>query len=310
MTKRKIFLLSLIAVLAVTYVFQLIFFSRGKIQEISVKDEIASVKIEKGDTILNLTKNEDNYFIDEKLPAKAEAAGYIFENISSIKIIDTITKNPSENDFERYGLVSPVKVTAVASDNKTLRSITVGKTSSTGNQTYVQLDGKKEIYLVSGNFNSTFSASKDNLLDYILYKVNADEVYKIQVTYSTFGTFTAEKAGESANFKWSITQTDNDVETEKFNSDKFADWVSSVTELKAEKWMTDFNPSDSSLDNSRYFSIIISAAGKDIHVDLYQIKADAGSEKLCICSENEFLCTIAAEDVHRLVPELETFIDE
>lgn len=310
MTKRKIFLLSLIAVLAVTYVFQLVFSAKGKIQELTVKEEIASVKIAKNDLTVSLNKNEDGYFIDEKLPAKQEAVKYIYDSISSVKVIDVISKNPSESDFERYGLLTPVTVTASSKDNKTLRSITVGKTSTTGNQTYIQIDGKKEICLVSGNLNSAFSASKDELLDYILYKVNADEIYKIQVKYSTFGTFTAEKAGESADFKWNITQTDNDIDKDKFNSDKFAQWVSSITELRAEKWMTDFNVQDSSLDSSRYFSIIISAAGKDIHVDLYQIKADLGSEKLCICSENEFLCTIAAEDVHRIIPELSTFIDE
>ena len=45
MTKRKIFLLSLIAVLAVTYIFQLIFASRGKITEVKVKGEIAKIEI-------------------------------------------------------------------------------------------------------------------------------------------------------------------------------------------------------------------------------------------------------------------------
>ncbi|MBP5403243.1 MAG: DUF4340 domain-containing protein [Treponema sp.] len=308
MTRRKIFLLTLIAALTLVYIFQILFSPKGEFQELSIKQSFDSVKIENSGNSITIKKTDSDYLINSEFPGKSEAAEYIFNSITSIKIIDTISKNPKDQDFERYGLVNPVRVTALEGSKK-IRTLKIGKTSSTGNQTYIQLDDKKEIYLVSGNLNSSFNVTEDSLLDYVLYKINADEIYKIQVNYSTFGTFTAEKAGESADFKWNITQTDNDIDLEKFDSLKFQEWVNEITELKADKWISDFDPEDSTLDNSRYFSIIISAAGKDIKVELFTLKADAGSEKLCICSENEYLCTISAEAVHKLIPELSSFTE-
>lgn len=309
MTKRKIFLLSLIGVLAVTYIFQLIFASRGKITEIKVKGEIAKIEITNKEEKLDLTKNEDSWLISENLPAKAELVQTLSSTLSSIKVIDSIKKNPSPADFEKYGLTSGITVEGYSADSKKLVKLLIGKTSTTGNQTYIQLNDSKEILLVSLNLNDYFSITEKQLLDMTLYTINANDIYKIAVTYSPSGAFTAEKAGEMADFKWNVTGADLDVDLTKFNSDKFQQWINSITELSASKWLTDFNVSDTELDDSRYYSITIYAAEKEIKVDLYQVKADFGSEKLCICSENEYLCEITADDVHRIVTELSNFID-
>ncbi|MBQ0162701.1 MAG: DUF4340 domain-containing protein [Treponema sp.] len=309
MTKRKIFLLSLIAVLAVTYFFQLVFASRGKITEVKVKGEITKIEIINSKGKLNLSKNEDNWLINDNLPAKTELTKTLCSTLSSVKVIDSVNKKPTEADFEKYGLTSAITVEGYSADSKKIVKLTIGKTSTTGNQTYIQLNDSKEILLVSSNLNEYFSVSEKELLDMTLYTTTASDIYKIAVTYSPSGTFTAEKAGEMADFKWNVTAADNNADTSSFNSAKFQNWVNSITELTASKWLTDFNVSDSQLDDSRYYSITIYAAEKEIKVDLYQLKADLGSEKLCICSENEYLCEITAEDVHRLVTELSNFLD-
>lgn len=309
MTKRKIFLLSLIAILTVTYIFQLVFSSRGKISEISIKGEITKIIIQKTDETITLSKNDDTWFVSDNLPAKKELTENLITTLSSIKVIDSINKKPAQEDFEKYGLTSGITVEAFSSDTKKLQKLTIGKTATTGNQTYIQLNDSKEVLLVSQNLNQFFSVSEKELLDMTLYSINVNDIYKIAVTYSPSGAFTAEKAGEMADFKWNITGADLNVDLTKFNSEKFQQWINSITELTASKWLADFNLSDSELDDSRYYSMTIYAADKEIKVDLYQMKADLGSEKLCICSENEYLCEITADDVHRIVTELSNFID-
>ena len=207
MTKRKIFLLSLIGVLAVTYIFQLIFASRGKITEIKVKGEIAKIEITNKEEKLDLTKNEDSWLISENLPAKAELIQTLSSTLSSIKVIDSIKKNPSPADFEKYGLTSGITVEGYSADSKKLVKLLIGKTSTTGNQTYIQLNDSKEILLVSLNLNDYFSITEKQLLDMTLYTTNANDIYKIAVTYSPSGAFTAEKAGEMADFKWNVIYT-------------------------------------------------------------------------------------------------------
>lgn len=309
MTKRKIFLLSLISVLAVTYIFQLVFASRAKISEISFKGELTKIEITAADTKNTLSKQEESFFINDNLPAKTELSQSLFTTLQSIKVIDSVNKKPSQSDFEKYGLASGMTVEGFSAENKKLIKLTIGKTSTTGNQTYIQLNDSKEVLLVSQDLNQIFSTSEKELLDMTLYSINENDIYKIAVTYSPSGSFTAEKAGEMADFKWNITGADNNVDLTKFNSDKFKNWISTITELSASKWLNNFNIADTELDESHYYSMTIFAAEKEIKIDLYQMKADLGSEKLCICSENEYLCEITADDVSRIVTELKNFLD-
>ena len=203
MSKRKIFLISSILILAVTYIFQLTFSAAGKIKEIKIKEIPDSILIENKKEKIELTKLDGNWFTNDKLPVKKDT-------VSNIKVIDTVSKSNSEIEFSKYGLSEPV-IVSLFFNKKPIQKILVGKTSSTGNQTYIKIDGKKEIYLATGNLNSIFGVTQNELLDMTLYSVKENEVFKVQLLEGAenHNIFTAEKSGEIASFNWKITKADD-----------------------------------------------------------------------------------------------------
>ncbi|MGN0739401.1 MAG: DUF4340 domain-containing protein [Treponema sp.] len=310
MSKRKIFLISAILILAVTYIFQLAFSAAGKIKEIKIKEIPDSILIENKKEKIELSKLDGSWFTEDKLPVKTDAVNYIIDTVSNIKIIDTVSKSNSESELAKYGLTEPVTVSSFF-NKKQIQKILLGKTSTTGNQTYIKIDGKKEIYLAAGNLNSIFGVTQNELLDMTLYSVKENEVFKVQLLEGADNRniFTAEKSGEIANFNWKITKTDDaDYDLSKFNPEKFQSWINSLLELKAQDWIEDWQDFSSLEKNNSSTTLIINAADKEIKINIFD-NDEEESKAVCICSENNFPCRISDEDLAKFKVTLDDFID-
>ncbi len=72
------------------------------------------------------------------------------------------SRSASEAALERYGLDKPIKVCLKAKD-KNLLSLSIGKNGSSGSQSYVQVNGKGEIYLARRNLRSDWDVKIDSL---------------------------------------------------------------------------------------------------------------------------------------------------
>lgn len=310
MSKRKIFLISSILILAVTYIFQLTFSAAGKIKEIKIKEIPDSILIENKKEKIELTKLDGNWFTNDKLPVKKDAANYIIDTVSNIKVIDTVSKSNSEIEFSKYGLSEPV-IVSLFFNKKPIQKILVGKTSSTENQTYIKIDGKKEIYLATGNLNSIFGVTQNELLDMTLYSVKENEVFKVQLLEGAenHNIFTAEKSGEIASFNWKITKADDaSYDLTKFNPEKFQNWINSLLELKAQDWLEDWQDFASLEKDNSSTTLIINAADKEIKITLFD-NGETDSKAVCICSENNFPCRISDDDLAKFNVTLNDFID-
>ncbi|MCR5614100.1 DUF4340 domain-containing protein [Treponema sp.] len=297
MQKRKSILLAVIAALSVVYIFQIIFSAKGKVKELKTKIPADKILISNTSGDIELIKRYGAWYTQNGITVKADAAKYIDDTLSTIKILDTVSLSKSEDEQKKYGLTNPITITTFA-QNKKLRTLYIGKTSTTGNQTYIQFDDKKEIYLASGNMNSLFSITQNDLFDMTLYSVKESEIYKIQFSDNQGKNFTAEKTGAHTDIEWEVTQSsDGDIQ-ERFNSAEFIEWIKSIVELKAESWIEDLDAADAILKTEPAFTLTIGAAGCDIRIALYADTEDDFT--ICLCSENNFPCRIKKEDADRL----------
>lgn len=305
MTRKKIVLLSCVFVLFVVYIFQLIFSDKGKIKELSTKEKPNIVVIQNNTETIEIIKNENEWSLANKVPAKNDLAEYLSSACTNLKIIETVSKKSSDDELIKYGLDKPIVVTAF-NEQKQIQKLLIGKEAMTQNQCYVQIEGKKEVYLVSENLNSLFGITQKELLDLTLYSVKTDDVYKVQVE-SGNENFSIEKAGEIADYKWNIVKSNDGAKdvSAKLDSQKFQTWVNTIIELNVESWVEDFNSIDSVLKNQPTLKVVLGAAGKDIIVRFF--KTD--NLVICACSENDFPCVVSIDDFNKFNVVLSDFVD-
>lgn len=167
MSKRKIALLAGCAVLLCIYIAQIVLANRPALKALTLDAEPDTIEIARPDEKITLTKNGDawQFTVDgasEKFDAVPYYATSIVSAVKNIRRVDTVAKSTAE--LSRYGLAEnqAIVVTAYAG-GKTLRTLTVGKASSTGAQTYIMADSSPSVFLASGALTSTFGVDKENL---------------------------------------------------------------------------------------------------------------------------------------------------
>lgn len=299
MSKKKIALLCTICALSVIYILQLALSNSGKAKQIVSKVEPDSIRIENISESVDLHKENDEWVIgNEKLPVKEDSVKNMINAYKNIRVLDTVSKDTSEATLSRYGLLNPVRVTFTAG-NKKAPVLLVGKASMTGSQTYIKFEGKKEIYLCAANLNTYFPVNKNDFVDYVIYKTNISEVFKIAIQHSSGNEWAIEKTGEMAQVMWKNADNTNPVE---LDSAKINEWISSITILEAKDW------ADESVDYIHENSTIvtINAAQDVIKIEINPYK----NGYLCTSSKTPYLFTISKEDGDKFMKNLNDFVSE
>ena len=167
MWTRKIILLSAIAVLLAVYICQLALGGKNKVKMLILEEPVDSVTITNGDVKLSISKDGENWFVEEngkgKLPCQLNRANGIVNAINEIKVLGSVASG-SDADKERYGLDHGIYVEAYVGE-KLLRTLSVGKNTATGRQCYATIDGKNAVNLVQGALRSTFEITADEIIE-------------------------------------------------------------------------------------------------------------------------------------------------
>ena len=169
---RKIILLSLIAVLLVVYILQLVISGANDGYSLVLKESPDTILIQNGTKtqikIVNsngiwLLKDgsenpEENYAI---LPANTETVNQMVTLLSKIEVLGLVSRNA---DNERFGFTENESVKIICSkEGKILRTLELGKNSSTYQQVYAKVDESNNVVLVSGNPKTLFDVTFENL---------------------------------------------------------------------------------------------------------------------------------------------------
>jgi len=263
MKARKTILLSAIVVLVAIYAAQLVNEKRSSIKKFILKTAPASYTITSGPNSVVLAGTNGKWTVgDRKYPANENQVTTISNAVTSIKVLYTVSRSDAESVLERYGLnkEKAITVTASSADGKVLRTITVGKESTTGSQTYIRLDGGRDIYLVSGSLKNTFNKTVDDLRTREVYNVKTEDITRIGVT-SPDGNWELNKSGTPA--VWSVTGSKSSV----LDTEKVSSWVNSLPVLNADSWADE----TTAVPEKGGTVVTLTVAGKPVSVTVYTI---------------------------------------
>ena len=162
-SKRTKILAAVAALLAAVCVLQFLLGLKSPQKTFKLKSAPDYISVENSEKSFVLQKNDDGEWFCGTEKMDAAKIEILIKSFSPLTTLGVTSRSASGAALERYGLDKPVLIRAKAK-NKELLSIAIGKDSSSGSQSYVQLDGKKEIYLARGNLRTAWDIDKSALL--------------------------------------------------------------------------------------------------------------------------------------------------
>ncbi len=161
---RKLVLSAAVAVLAVIYIVQLISGSRSSVKDFVIDKTFDTIEISSSENgNVSLKRYGDFWKVNDEEADNAKAKS-ISDSLVSIKTLSVISKSSGEDAIERYGFTDSQKITVKVSDNgKEYLSLEIGKDAANGQQNYIRVNGKSEIYLASGALRQKCSVKADDL---------------------------------------------------------------------------------------------------------------------------------------------------
>ena len=161
---RKLILAGSVAVLALIYIVQVIAGSRSSVKDFVIDKTFDTIEISSSENgSVNLKRYGDFWKVNDEEADSAKAKA-ISDSLISIKTLSVISKSSGEDALERYGFTDSQKITVKVSDNgKEYLNLEIGKDAANGQQNYIRVNGKSEIYLASGALRQKCSVKADEL---------------------------------------------------------------------------------------------------------------------------------------------------
>ena len=299
--KRKIILLSLIFIFALTFVIQSISAGKSSVKNISFSEEADSIEIVSKQETIKITKEESAYFISEKkYPAAENSAAKLFDSIKNIKVLGKATSTAS--DAQKYGLDEENRICVSAKNkDKLLQQIYIGKDTATGGQSYIQFAGKDAIYIAAGSLHSDYSASTESLRNKSVYSLSSANIKAVSLT-SAQGTFSLQKkeAKDAGESEWELLQNEAGVKG-SLDQSKVNAWISQIARLSAQKWADDNKDTQEAV----LASLTITSTEKTVTVKLFK----ENDEYLCKSSESPYYFYLADYNAEKINKDLSDLME-
>ena len=278
MSKRKIILLTACVLLLGIYIAQLASSLRSSVKNKTLGADPDKLTIENAGTLIELVKSDDGWTIGEKrYKADTNTIDGLVNAVKNIRVLDTVAQAGSDAVDERYEIDKANAIVVKAyKGNELVRTLTIGKASSTGSQSYVTLDGKKDIYLVSGTLRDTFKKDVAALRSKVVYAVDTSDLTAVSESMGST-VLSIVKSGDPA--AWTATGGAANVDAEKA-----ASWAASLTRLNADSWLDD----DFVLPPVSESVTVITAGGKAITVSVYKEGDGDEAKYYGTCSETPY----------------------
>jgi len=311
MKPRKIVLLAACAILLCIFIVQTVMKNGDKVRtfELSQKpDEIAFVTPEGNYT---LVQSGDEWIIIEKNYAVTKSVvDSLIESASAVKALDKVGKLSNDTLSIRYELgAEKASVVTLKKDGKVLRTLTIGKTSSTGSQTYACFDDDKDVYLVAGNLRNDIVKSVNDLRSKTVYSFEKDDITSISVTTYPVPnsedieekSFTVSRIGSGENAMWTISEPNVQV-----NGETAADWFGSVATLTTTRW---YESNEVPANGVHAMTVKMSVGNKNITIEVYNTYTEEGKNgtSFATTSLNLYTFLITGSNVNKFKKTVEYF---
>lgn len=301
MKTRKIILIAADVILLAVCIVQGILNSKDNAKTFVFTDEPDEIVIEKADESFAITKIDGNWFIgEEKYPANNGAVEVLAEAASSIRTLDKMGKLSNETIAARYELSEGKKITVtVKKDGKLLRTLAIGKESSTGTQGYASIDNGDDVYLTASSLKSTFDKSIEDLRNRTVYQFDKNDINQVSVAYTDGEFFSVGRTGDAENLVWTLSGAEGDVDAKAAT-----DWFNSLATLSTTKW----HGRNEELGGELESQMKIYFGSKLVTVDVYVILAEEENEKdfyYANCSETPYTFEIPSYSVQKFQKSVE-----
>ena len=258
MNKRKIILAAADLILAVVLICQIAFRTKEKVQIFTIDEDITRLEITTSTENIVLNRfnalwhvNENKYIGD---PATCES---LVDLVSSIRVIDSVAKTDNEAELSKYNLQDgKAVVVKVYNGDKLLRTVYVGKNTSSQYQNYLRIDNGNEVYLAQGNFIDDFDTTTDRVRSHTVWTVDSFDITSIKQT-SEDGSVLTVSFKDGA---WSIGGADINLDNTKAET-----WAKTLSTITAIHWL----PDNSVLPGKKIYEYEITCKEKTILLDVY-----------------------------------------
>lgn len=316
-SKRRIVLIAALAVLVLIYIFQVWSSSRTGIKIVKTESEPSEIVITKGmdsENEIHLVKGADGEWTlgSKKYPADENSVYSILSAVKEIKVLGTASS--LSGDGSRYGLDDASKITVTAMDSgKALLTLAVGKNTSTGNQSYIQLDGKNTVLLANKALHSLFDTTENALRSKKVYALSSSEISSVSLSGKD-GSFTVKKEtlpssddeNSPAATVWRLEKYEGFGE-EKLSSEKVSAWVNTISAVSVSAWSD--QPYSGKKDDALVAELSLVADGKDYTLQIVSEEKISENETKYLCESNQtpyrfYISAYAAGNVKKSLKDL------
>ncbi len=300
MKPRKIILLAGIALLLCICIIQAVSSANDKVRIFEFSGEPDEIVLENADGTITLVKNGEEWFVgEEKYPAADSAVDDMINSLKSIKALDKVSSSGSDDALLRYELNEGKRKTVTArKEGKVLRALAVGKDATAGSQSYITIDGGKDVYLATGNLSSAFDKSVDELRSRAVLSLDKALISAVSISDSEGRSWSLARSGSGMDVNWSISGADIEVDPELAKN-----FLEGLGTFVSAKW----HDRDEKLGGEKLVSAKItlsSPASKVISFELYKIPAaseDGNDIFWGTCSETPYTFELASYAAQKLI---------
>lgn len=278
MKTRKTVLLSCIGVLLVICIVQAIVLGRNPVKTIKTDETFDSITIEKDGGKIEFTLEGSEWYVGSgNYKASQTDINNMTNNLKEIKILDKVARLSSDEANERYDLneAKAIKVAALK-NGKLIREIKVGKSSSTGAQTYVAIDSSKEINLISGNLYSVFSKSEDSYRSKTVFEIKGTSVSSVKVSTKSENWSVTKNDSEEISWTFGGSASGKENDSSKVNT-----WIGQIVNCTASAWADD----SKILSSQKDAEVQIESAEGNITIDIYSEEVDDKTKYLATSNQ-------------------------
>lgn len=312
---RKLVLLAVIAVLAAVYAAQVAVSRRSSARTVRLEadpDRIVVVMGTDEDSALEAVSDGGSWLVGlsssaVRYPADEASVEGMLSALSEIKILGTVSSNAA-SDADRYGLDESTRITVRAySGEKLLRTLTVGKNTSTASQCYVQLDGKSAVYLEEKALRGMFSQELSALRSRTVYQINPDTIMAVRSATPDGAVFTVARdispaqGGGNASV-WNLTENTTGT-AGPLDDAGVTSWVSGLSYLTASEWGEDGE--ELVLAGTHSLELITTGGTYTVNVSVPPSEDEMWQ---CACSSVPYVFTVGKYTAQRYIKPLSDLI--
>lgn len=181
-------------------------------------------------------ENEEWFVGKDKFPANQKIVDEFLEAVKSIRVLDKVGSANNDANLDRYELNDVKKtVVTVSKDGKVLRTLTIGKEAVSDSQSYITVDGGKDIYLATGSLPYVFDIITSAIRSEVVFNYDSAEISDVTVTKvggnENGKSWSVSRMGSGEDVVWNVTPNEIEVDSEKT-----ASWFSSIASMSTKNW--------------------------------------------------------------------------